>query len=128
MRPLIQAPLSMGVDCHFLLQSIFPTQGSNSHLLHWQVDSLLLHAWEVCIYVLGCNGSSWRTWALCCSDWTSLVVAHGLSSPIACWDLIIVSRPGIEPCIRGQILNHWATKEVPRHLILKVTSTLLFSL
>ena len=31
--------------CHFLLQGIFPTQGSNQHLLfllHWQVDSLLL--------------------------------------------------------------------------------------
>ena len=26
--------------CHFLLQGIFPTQGSNQHLLHWQVDSL----------------------------------------------------------------------------------------
>ena len=47
-----QAPLSMGfsgkntgVDCHFLLQGIFPTQGSNVHLwslLHWQADSLLL--------------------------------------------------------------------------------------
>ena len=31
-----------GVGCHFLLQGIFPTQGSNPHLLHWQVDSLLL--------------------------------------------------------------------------------------
>ena len=34
-----------GVDCHFLLQGIFPTQGSNSgllHLLHWQADSLSL--------------------------------------------------------------------------------------
>ena len=29
-----------GVGCHFLFQGIFPTQGSNSHLLHWQVDSL----------------------------------------------------------------------------------------
>ena len=28
-----------GVGCHFLLQGIFPTQGSNSCLLHWQVDS-----------------------------------------------------------------------------------------
>ena len=31
-----------GVDCHFILQGIFPTQGSNSHLfclLHWQADS-----------------------------------------------------------------------------------------
>ena len=24
-----------GVDCHFLLQGIFPTQGSNSHLPHY---------------------------------------------------------------------------------------------
>ena len=32
-----------GVGCHFLLQKIFPTQGSKLHLLHllhWQVDSL----------------------------------------------------------------------------------------
>ena len=26
--------------CHFLLQGIFLTQGSNLHLLHWQVGSL----------------------------------------------------------------------------------------
>ena len=34
-----------GVGCHFLLQGIFPTQGSNLRLrclLHWQVDSLPL--------------------------------------------------------------------------------------
>ena len=34
-----------GIGCHFLLQGIFPTQGSNPHLLyllHWQVDSLPL--------------------------------------------------------------------------------------
>ena len=33
---------STGVGCRFLLQGIFPTQGSNLHLLHWQVDSLPL--------------------------------------------------------------------------------------
>ena len=35
-----------GVGCHFLLQGIFPTQGSSPHLLsllHWQEDSLPLH-------------------------------------------------------------------------------------
>ena len=45
-----QAPLSMGLFprqeywsvYHFLLQGIFLTQGSDSCLLHWQVDSLLL--------------------------------------------------------------------------------------
>ena len=34
-----------GVDCHFLLQEIFPTQGWNPcllHLLDWQADSLPL--------------------------------------------------------------------------------------
>ena len=29
-----------GVDCHALLQGIFLTQILNSHLLHWQMDSL----------------------------------------------------------------------------------------
>ena len=28
------------MGCHFLLQGIFSTQGSNLHLLHWQADSL----------------------------------------------------------------------------------------
>ena len=44
-----QAPLSMGFPrqeywsgLHFLLQGIFPTRGSNPHLLHWQVGALLL--------------------------------------------------------------------------------------
>ena len=31
-----------GVGCHILLQGIFPTQGSNPRLQHWQVDSLPL--------------------------------------------------------------------------------------
>ena len=38
-----------GVGCHFLLQGIFPIQGSNLcllHLLQWQVDSLPLYTWE----------------------------------------------------------------------------------
>ena len=36
---------STGMGCHFLLQGIFPTQGSSPsllHLLHWQVGSLQL--------------------------------------------------------------------------------------
>ena len=40
-----QARLCMGFSkqgCHFLLQGIFPTQGSNPCLLHWQAGSLLL--------------------------------------------------------------------------------------
>ena len=51
-----QAPLSMkspgkntGVDCHFLLQGIFPTQGSNLGIPEFQVDSLPLHHLGACI-------------------------------------------------------------------------------
>ena len=33
---------STGMGSHFLLQGIFPTQGSNWGLVHWQADSLLL--------------------------------------------------------------------------------------
>ena len=32
-----------GVGCYFLLQGIFPDQGSNLHLLHWQMGSLPLY-------------------------------------------------------------------------------------
>ena len=44
-----QASLSMGfpnkntgLGCHFLLWGVFPTQGSNLGLLHWQAGSLPL--------------------------------------------------------------------------------------
>ena len=32
---------STGVGCHFLFWGIFPTQGLNPGLLHWQADSSL---------------------------------------------------------------------------------------
>ena len=32
-----------GLSCHFLLQGIYLAQGSNLHLLHWQMNSLLLN-------------------------------------------------------------------------------------
>ena len=40
---------STGVGCHFLLQRIFPTQGSNPHLLHLQHHRQILYhlaTWE----------------------------------------------------------------------------------
>ena len=40
-----QAPLPMEFGCHFLLQGVLLTQGSNLrhlHFLHWQADSLPL--------------------------------------------------------------------------------------
>ena len=54
-----QAPLSWdfpgkntGVDCHFLLQGIFPTQGSNPHLLHCREILCGCAAGEaLCVYI-----------------------------------------------------------------------------
>ena len=51
---------------HFLLQGIFPTQGSNLRLLRWQADSLLLSH----------QGSPWR-----CFEWTKGSLAIDLYSP-----------------------------------------------
>ena len=48
-----------GAGCHFLLQRIFPTEGSNPRLLcllHWHADSLPLShlgSPNICIYVCG---------------------------------------------------------------------------
>jgi len=40
------------MGCHFLLQGIFPTQGSNPPLLHWWVDfSPLQHLGRLVKYV-----------------------------------------------------------------------------
>ena len=47
-----------GVGCHFLLQGILLTQGSNSHLPYWQVSSLPLSHQES---VLGVEGYKFFT-------------------------------------------------------------------
>ena len=38
------------VGCHFFLQGIFPIQGSNLRLLHWQADSLPPSHLRICSY------------------------------------------------------------------------------
>ena len=58
------------VGCYFLLQGIFPTQGSNPHL-HWQVGSLLspggkrdlrFEGWVGADTVGRCWRGRWRKW------------------------------------------------------------------
>ena len=44
-----------GVGCHFLFQGIFPIQGRNLRLWHWQVDSLPLSHLGSSIWHLVCN-------------------------------------------------------------------------
>ena len=77
-----------GVGCHFLLQGIFPTQGSNPSLLHWQVNFLPLrhqgsHAVYKTLLIFFFNLA--MLGLQCCADFLSLqragapllIVVHG---------------------------------------------------
>ena len=120
-----QATLSMdfpgknaGMGCHFLLQGIFPNQGLNLCLLHWQEDSLPLSQLEplilhACLVALWCP-------TLC--DPMNCSSVHGtLQARILKCVAILFSRdlpnPGIEPRFPGrkdcrQILYPVVTREV----------------
>ena len=117
---------------HFLLQRIFPTQGSNLGflwLLHRQADSSLLsHMYCVVVIrteewtheietffnvgltfslIFGRVGSS-----LWCSGFSSHV---GFSCPHGMRDLSSPTRAQSPvPCIGRRILNHWTTREVSK--------------
>ena len=46
------------ISCHFLLQGIFPTQGSNPCLLHWRQILYDCAAWEAWFHVCETNYSA----------------------------------------------------------------------
>ena len=94
-----QAPLSMGfsskntsVGCHFLLQGIFPTQGSNPCLLcllHWQMDSLPLAPLGKPLYK--CESKSAQSCLTLC-DPTDHIVHGILQATILDWVAFPFSR------------------------------------
>ena len=98
-----------GVGCHFLLQEIFPTQGSNPNLLHWQADpSPLSHqeSSQICMYSFGCTG-----------------LQHEGYLDVAMWDSF--PPPGIEPgppTLGAQKLTLWTTREDPTQLSVQFSS------
>ena len=74
-----------GVGCHFLLQGIFPIQGSNPHFLHWQVDSLpLSHL-----------GSPWP-WRV--QGYSSSMVSSGTPGPSFLFQLLEHGFVGRDGC------------------------------
>ena len=87
-----------GLCCHFFLQGIFLTQGSNPHLLLWQSDSLPLRHlgspfWNVYIFTLAVQPS--LSGDTCAQAWNMYVSnANCVSnttcpshSQCKCWDL-----------------------------------------
>ena len=80
-----------GVGCHALLQGIFPTQGSNPHLLrllHWQVGSLPLappgksSALNSFLLHFFCYDSSPYTVSLYGVHWLSIFLSFSFGSSI----------------------------------------------
>ena len=80
-----------GVGCHFLLQGIFPTQGSTLCLLHWQAPSLLLLHLGSPISEAGetpPNSSNWGTGVAICTP---------------CIDQLMFGLPSGGPGFSGQL-------------------------
>ena len=80
-----------GVDCHVLLQGIFPTQGSNPGLLHCRQI----------LYSLSHQGSPWIL------EWVASPFSRGSSWPR--------NRTRVS-CIAGGFFTSWATREARQHL------------
>ena len=70
-----------GVGCHFLLQRIFPTQGLNPGLLHWQAGSLPLSHQGSPIWIIRSPDSS--------------ILATKGSGFLTVWDEFLVSSSSL---------------------------------
>ena len=85
------------MDCHFLLQWIFPTQGLNPHLLnlqHWQVGSLPYFYFYHTLAILNnfrvkaLHSAEWAAHSVLCFGMHCMKVYPGFShgpSYILCW-------------------------------------------
>ena len=77
-----------GVGCHFILQGIFPTQGTKPHLLHllhWQVDSLpLYHQGNPRLCFKKVKMEHWEVWEikLFCVETDKMSCTMGSISPL----------------------------------------------
>ena len=91
-----------GVGCHFLLRGIFPTQGSNPHLLcplDWQADSLPL-APRVCPSINAMTfhliyQSKLQLILLTCLRISCFFLATPTSLTFFSWDLVVFVWPAV---------------------------------
>ena len=117
-----QAPLSMWLPrqgyrsrLHFLFQGIFPTQGLNLCLLHWQEDSLLLSHQGNSNKYMKVKVAQWSPTLCDPMDYT----VHGiLQARILEWVAFPFSRGSSKPrdqiqvsCIAGRFFTNWAIRK-----------------
>ena len=60
-----------------------------------------------------------RGYSLNCGAWTSVVVAHELSSSAACGIIPDRGSNWRPLCVARQILNHWTAREALKHILLR---------
>ena len=115
------------VSCCVLLQGIFPTQGSNLHLLHWQMDSLPLNHLGNPRFYHACVHAKWlQSYPILCKPMHCNLPGssvHGiLQARILEWVAMPSCRGSCWPnertcvsyvfCIAGRRFTIWATREV----------------
>ena len=79
---------STGVGCHFLLQGIFLTQGSNPQLPHWQADFLPYHG--ATLILSGSGVQRGHTWVTGMEQQTPLDSSNMIETRLP-WDLLPVN-------------------------------------
>ena len=116
-----------GVGCHSLLQEIFPSQGLNPRLLHWQVDSSprshqgrlttfvgrreKIYVWRN-LWHAGTRSHSWRvdvsSRLSCLSPETVLFLAHCPLLPHSCGSTLgAEAMPMLTRDERNSMHPHW---------------------
>ena len=118
-----QAPLSMdfsgnntGVGCHFLLQGIFPTQGSNLHLLPWQVGSSpLSHQRSLTVtraVTITLTSPAWEHQVTLCMGKAGQTTRGYTTVLLCCWKLAILNVTGSDYKAPDSA-THYKTGAVP---------------
>ena len=83
---------------HFLLQGIFPTQGSNPRLLYWQVDSLPLS------YLVKKGVNCQASTKIMLRSWPIFPLTHSVSHSTGVL-LSTYNMPGCIPGGRNRVMN-----------------------
>ena len=115
-----------GMGCHFLLQQIFPTQGSNPSLLHWTQTLYCLSHQEIpkrlILYYPACSEKKIiLPWKETMSSVKLNYAQYRWASQVAQWQRICL-LPGDIGLIRGSGELPGEGKTIPSHILAWKTS------
>ena len=104
--------------CHFLkinffslcCSALFAVQGAFSSCHKWELLFIVVCRLLIAVAFLFWGRTGSRLRRQCLQHMDSVVVAHGLSCPMACGILLDEDRTHV-PCTGRQVLNHWTTRK-----------------